>query len=378
MPLIERLNHQAPLLLTPGPLTTTASVKEAMTVDHGTWDPEYKAVTQTIRRALLAVGHADPEIYSSVLLQGSGSYAVEATLQTAMPEDGVLLIAMNGAYGQRMAQMAARLGIQHIAIDFGETHVVSAQKVLTILHQHPEVTHFAMVHSETTTGILNPLVPLIPELNGLGITTIVDAMSSFGGVVMDLDVLQADYVISSANKCIQGVPGFAFVIANKARLAECAGNASSLSLDLYDQWRCFEDNDGKWRFTSPTHTVYAFKTALEELVAEGGVAARSKRYAANEERLRAGMANLGYAPLIHEDVQSPIITSFKYPDAHFDFNGFYEALKAAGFIIYPGKVSQSPTFRIGNIGTVTEADIDRLLTAIAAYPQVQSEVVANG
>ena len=165
------------------------------------------------------------------------------------------------------------------------------------------------------------------------------------------------------------MPGFAFVIANKARLGECAGNAYSLSLDLYDQWQCFEANDGKWRFTSPTHTVYAFKTALEELILEGGVAARSRRYQESEARLRAGMAALGYEPLIHEDMQSPIITSFKYPDRRFDFQRFYTALKAAGFIIYPGKVSQAPTFRIGNIGEVTLVGIDRLLEAVAAYTE---------
>ncbi|WP_407894534.1 2-aminoethylphosphonate--pyruvate transaminase [Lacticaseibacillus sp. N501-2] len=368
MPLIEALDQQAakvPLLLTPGPLTTSATVKATMLVDHGTWDDDYKVLTQSIRHALLAVGHADPELYTSVLMQGSGSFGVEATLQTAVPKTGTLLIAMNGAYGQRMATMATRLGIKHLDLDFGETQIVSAEKVLNVLHQHPEVTHFAMVHSETTTGILNPLTPLIPKLADLGIVTIVDAMSSFGGVPIDVTQLGVDYVISSANKCIQGVPGFAFVLAKQATLAQTKGNARSLSLDLYDQWRCFEAEAGKWRFTSPTHTVYAFRQALNELIEEGGVAARHARYAANEKQLRAGMLALGFEPLLPTAIQSPIITSFKYPSERFDFRQFYEALKQAGFIIYPGKVSKAKTFRIGNIGEVYSEDIRHLLHVIA-------------
>lgn len=378
MPLIEALDQKAlqvPLLLTPGPLTTSASVKQTMLVDHGTWDDEYKVLTQSIRRALLAVGHADPELYTSVLVQGSGSFGVEATLQTAVPDKGTLLIAMNGAYGQRMATMATRLGINHVDLDFGETQIVSAEKVLNVLHQHPEVTHFAMVHSETTTGILNPLTPLIPQLTEMGIVTIVDAMSSFGGVPIDVTQLGVDYLISSANKCIQGVPGFAFVLAKQLTLATTEGNARSLSLDLYDQWRCFEEEAGKWRFTSPTHTVYAFRQALNELIEEGGVAARHARYAANEKRLRQGMMALGFEPLLPTRVQSPIITSFKYPDARFDFRKFYEALKLAGFIIYPGKVSKAKTFRIGNIGEIYPDDIQHLLQVIAKTEVAQPVAV---
>ncbi|WP_225420807.1 2-aminoethylphosphonate--pyruvate transaminase [Lacticaseibacillus porcinae] len=380
MPLIESLDQKAlqvPLLLTPGPLTTSASVKETMLVDHGTWDDDYKVLTQSIRQALLAVGHADPELYTSVLMQGSGSFGVEATLQTAVPQDGTLLIAMNGAYGQRMATMATRLGIKHLDLDFGETQIVSAEKVLNVLNQHPEVTHFAMVHSETTTGILNPLTPLIPKLVEMGIVTIVDAMSSFGGVPIDVTQLGVDYLISSANKCIQGVPGFAFVLAKQLTLAATEGNARSLSLDLYDQWTCFEAEAGKWRFTSPTHTVYAFRQALNELIEEGGVAARHTRYAANEKQLRAGMLALGFEPLLPTAVQSPIITSFKYPDNRFDFRRFYESLKQAGFIIYPGKVSKAKTFRIGNIGEIYPEDIQQLLAVIAKIDAVPSAAVSQ-
>lgn len=378
IPLIERFNvaeqQTAPLLLTPGPLTTSRTVKETMLVDHGTWDDEYKAVTEDVRRDLLMVGQANPQDYTTVLMQGSGSFAVEATLQTAIPDDGTVLIAINGAYGQRMASMADRIGIRHLDVDFGELNQVTLQPVLTVLAEHPEVTHFAMVHSETTTGILNPLVPIIPELTARGIVTIVDAMSSFGGVPLEIDAVGMDYLISSANKCIQGVPGFAFVIAKRAVLAQTAGRARSLSLDLYDQWRCFENNAGKWRFTSPTHTVYAFHQALHELFVEGGVRARNNRYASNEVRLRKGMASLGFEPLIAEVAQSPIITSFKYPHADFDFTAFYHALKDEGFIIYPGKVSAAASFRIGNIGEVYDGDVDRLLDVVSRYVEQPAPV----
>ncbi|WP_056992838.1 2-aminoethylphosphonate--pyruvate transaminase [Lacticaseibacillus saniviri] len=369
MPLIEIYNQQqAALLLTPGPLTTSLSVKNRMLVDHGTWDDDYKALTQDIRQQLLAVGHADAEQYSTILMQGSGSFGVESVLQTAVPNRkgrGTLLIAINGAYGQRMAEMADHLAIDYLAIDFGETEPANADVILEALTQHPEITHFAMVHCETTTGLLNDL-SVIPMLNALGVVTIVDAMSSFGGVPINIDELHVDYLISSANKCIQGVPGFAFVIANRETLMQTAGNATSLSLDLYEQWRSFEDYAGKWRFTSPTHTVYAFHQALHELQQEGGVTARFERYQDNQARLRLGMRALGFDPLLPETLQSPIITSFKYPTPDFDFMAFYRALKDQGFIIYPGKIAAIDSFRIGNIGEVYAGDISRLLTAVAS------------
>lgn len=368
----QHAQPQEPILLTPGPLTTSKPVKEAMLVDHGTWDNEYKVDTQAVRAELLKVAGVSSKTYAAVLMQGSGTFAVEATIGTAVPKSkAVLMIAINGAYGQRMAQIADYLDIQHVDVVFKEDEVVDLERVMDQLAAHPEVTHFAIVHCETTTGILNPIETIIPKVHAAGITTIVDAMSSFGGVPIDTEALGIDYLISSSNKCIQGVPGFGLVIAKRQTIDKTAGNARSLALDLYDQYQCFEKHAGKWRFTSPTHVVYAFQQALRELAAEGGVLARNKRYAQNERKLRQGMLELGYQPVIDEKVQSPIITAFKYPSSDFNFQGLYEYLKSNGFIIYPGKVSNIESFRIGNIGEVYSEDMGLLLRLIKKYSVVR-------
>ncbi|GAX03077.1 2-aminoethylphosphonate-pyruvate aminotransferase [Secundilactobacillus pentosiphilus] len=371
IPLIESIDdqqHEIPLLLTPGPLTTSRTVKETMLIDHGTWDDDYKELTQWVRHELVAIGNASEDNYTAVLMQGSGSFGVEAMLGTAIPkQNATLLIAANGAYGERMIEIADYLAIPHVVLQVPEDQAVTLAAVEETLAAHPEVTHFAVVHCETTTGILNPIETIIPALADKGIITIVDAMSSFGGVPIDLEKLHVDYLITSSNKCVQGVPGFSIVLAKKTTLQETEGNARSLALDLYQQYRTFEDHDGKWRFTSPTHVVYAFAEALRELEQEGGVTARTHRYHTNETLLQEGMQKLGYELVINQNVQSPIITSFKYPTTSFNFRAFYEYLKERGFIIYPGKVSKCDSFRIGNIGEVSADDINRLLNLIKTY-----------
>ncbi|AVK61923.1 2-aminoethylphosphonate--pyruvate transaminase [Lactobacillus sp. CBA3605] len=359
------------LLLTPGPLSTTATVKAAMQIDYCTWDSDYRAITETIRQQILTLAQANPDDYTTVLLQGSGSYAVEATLGTAIPrEDAVLMIAINGAYGHRMSTIADYYRIPHVDVVFAEDQAVDPQRIAQALAAHPEVTHFATVHSETTTGILNPIEQLLPLLKARGIISIIDAMSSLGGVPINVDQLACDYLISSANKCVQGVPGFAFVIAKKNKLAQTATNARSLSLDLYAQWQTMTDQPGKWRFTSPTHVVHAFAQALTEFKAEGGVIPRYHRYAANQALLSTGMQALGFELVIDQANQGPIITSFKYPTTHFKFDDFYQFIKDRGFVIYPGKVSTIPSFRIGTIGDVNTDDINRLLAIISDYQQL--------
>lgn len=381
IPLIESIDdqqHEMPLLLTPGPLTTSFTVKETMLVDHGTWDDDYKELTQWVRRELVTLGHASNEEYTAVLMQGSGSFGVEAAIGTAVPKkEATLLIAANGAYGERMIEIADYLAIPHVDLHVPEDQTVTLGAVEKTLTAHPEVTHFAMVHCETTTGILNPIETIIPALTDNGIITLVDAMSSFGGVPIDLAQLQVDYLITSSNKCVQGVPGFSVVLAKKNTLQATKDNARSLVLDLYAQYQTFEEHDGKWRFTSPTHVVYAFAEALRELEQEGGVTARTHRYQANETLLREGMQNLGYELVIDETVQSPIITSFKYPTVDFNFQAFYEYLKNRGFIIYPGKVSKCDSFRIGNIGEVSADDINRLLNLIKTYTKKELQLSVN-
>ena len=365
------------LLLTPGPLSTTATVRAAMLQDSCTWDADYnQGVVEPIRRELvrLATGPEYERDYSAVLLQGSGSYVVESVLGSAIGVDECLLIINNGAYGARMGEMARCLGLRHHELDCGETTRPEPAAIEAMLARHPEITHLAMVHCETTTGMLNPLDEVAELCQRRGIRLIVDAMSSFGGIPIDMGRLGIEFLISSANKCIQGVPGFGFVIARRAALTACAGRARSVSLDLHAQWQTMEQQGGKWRFTSPTHTVLAFAQALRELEAEGGIAARHLRYSENQRTLVAGMAALGFAPLLPEQWQSPIITAF-YSPAHPDyrFADFYQRLKAQGFVIYPGKVSQADCFRIGNIGDVTPERVRALLAAMASACYWQGE-----
>lgn len=353
------------LLLTPGPLSTSETVRNAMLQDWCTWDKDYnEGIVTPIRRNLLEMAGLPADAYTTVLLQGSGTYCVEATLGAAVRSSDKLLILANGAYGRRMADIARYYGMDHVLVSLGETELVTGEVARRALDENPGVTHLAMVHSETTTGLLNPIEEVADVIRGRGITFIVDAMSSFGGVPIDIQALGIDFLVSSANKCVQGVPGFGFVIADRAKLMQTKGVARSLSLDLYAQWEAMEQGGGKWRFTSPTHVVRAFWQALSELRQEGGIQARYGRYCENHRVLVEGMARLGFETLLPAEKQGCIITSFRYPEADFDFKAFYEALKAKGFVIYPGKISEADTFRIGNIGDVFPADMEALLVAI--------------
>ena len=356
------------LLLTPGPLSTSRGVRTAMLKDWCTWDKDYNNIVEDIRKELvsLCVKEENREKYTAVLMQGSGSFGVESVIGTAVPkEKGKLLVLANGAYGNRMGEIASVLGLNFRIEKFGDKTAVNPERVREILKEDSEITHVSVVHSETTSGILNPVFEIGKVVKEFGKTFIVDAMSSFGGVCIDLEELQADFIISSSNKCIQGVPGFSFIICKRDVLEKCSGQARSLSLDLYNQWKTMEENHGKWRFTSPTHTVRAFYQALAELREEGGIKAREARYTENNKILREGMKELGFETLISEEYQSPIITSFIAPESEgYNFERFYQNLKKQGFVIYPGKVTEIESFRIGNIGEVYPQDIRELLEAV--------------
>ena len=326
------------LLLTPGPLTTSETVKEAMMTDWCTWDADYNVhIVEEIRKSLVALATTATDEYTSVLLQGSGTYCVEAVIGSVITPKHKLLILSNGAYGDRMGHIAEYHGINYDMLAFEETEQVSVDYVDDYLSNNSDITHVAVVHCETTTGILNPLKEIAHIVKLHNKKLIVDAMSSFGGVPLDMYELGIDFMISSANKCIQGVPGFGFIIARKSELLHCKGVSRSLSLDIYDQW---------------------------ETIEEGGVAARHKRYCENHRILVEEMRALGFKTLLPDEFQSPIITSFLYPKAGFDFNSFYTQLKEKGFVIYPGKISQADTFRIGNIGDVHPEDFARLIEVV--------------
>ncbi|MFO1432868.1 MAG: 2-aminoethylphosphonate--pyruvate transaminase [Candidatus Competibacteraceae bacterium] len=354
------------LLLTPGPLTTTPSVKATLLRDWCTWDDDYNAIVQDIRRQLIELA-TDSTDYTCVLMQGSGTFSVESCIGTAIPENGKLLVLVNGAYGERIAQIARYLKLPLVVHDSGELDSPDEIALQNTLETDPAITHVAMVHCETTTGILNPVDRIGAIIKEFGKIFIVDAMSSFGGIPMDMADIGADFLISSANKCIQGVPGFGFILAQRDNMEQTAGQARSLSLDMYEQWLAMEQGGGKWRFTSPTHVVRAFAQALKELDEEGGIMARYQRYYDNHRLLVDGMQDLGFECLLSSKKQSPIITSFlnpQHPD--YAFKRFYKALKQRGFVIYPGKVTAADTFRIGNIGDIWRADIERLLSAVQA------------
>lgn len=355
------------LLLTPGPLSTSTSVKTVMLRDWCTWDRDYNDLVQDIRaRLVLLAGSGN---YTAVLMQGSGTFSVEAAIGTMMPPDGKLLVIANGAYGQRIAQITRVLGIPLTVLDFGETTSPDCDQIASALQHDPAITHVAMVHCETTTGMLNPIAEIGSIVKAANCIFMVDAMSSFGGIEIDWADVGIDVLVSSANKCIQGVPGFGFVLTRPALMASWKGQARSLSLDLYDQWLTMENQHGKWRYTSPTHVVRAFLQALLELEHEGGIAARQQRYVQNQQTLVCGMRAQGFKTLLPDPWHSPFITSFHFPEEPgFTFPSFYEALKQEGFVIYPGKVSNAECFRIGTIGEVYQDDIDRLLQAIAQRP----------
>lgn len=353
-------------LLTPGPLTTTEAVKKEMLFDRCTWDDEYKSITQKIRKELLDIGNVNEEDYTAVLMQGSGTFAVESVITSTVGEKDKLLIIANGAYGERIGQIAEHISLNHVIYNNEYDEHPDMDKVKEILDKDTEITHIAMVHCETTTGILNPIEDLSVIAKEYNKTLIIDAMSSFGGIPIDIKALGIDYLISSANKCIQGVPGFGFVIAKKEKLEKCKGISRSLSLDLYDQYKGME-KDGKWRFTSPTHVVAAFSKALDELKEEGGVEGRYNRYKNNNLVLRKKLKKIGIESYIEEEKQSPIITTFAFPTDAFSFNEFYSFIKERGFVIYPGKLTDIDTFRIGNIGEIYEEDINKLCEIIEEY-----------
>ena len=358
-------NNNPYLLLTPGPLSTTASVKQTMLRDWCTWDEDYNhGVVEPIRSTLTKLASSQPG-YTTVLMQGSGSFSVESVIGSCLGQDDKLLVLINGAYGQRMQTMAKQLKIETVCLITEETTSPDVQALDKILSEQPEITHVACVHCETTTGILNPIEEYAAVIKKHGKVWIVDAMSSFGGIDIDMAKLGIHFLISSANKCIQGVPGFGFIVAKEDELKRCQGLARSHSLDLFDQWQTMEQGRGKWRFTSPTHVVRAFQKALEELQHEGGITMRHKRFSENHQTLVQGMHELGFDTVIETKKQSPFITAFHTPDINkFYFKEFYDRLKSRGFVIYPGKVAKTPCFRIGHIGDITPQDIKSLLMAI--------------
>ncbi|MEX0502250.1 2-aminoethylphosphonate--pyruvate transaminase [Alphaproteobacteria bacterium LSUCC0719] len=354
-----------PYLLTPGPLTTSIEVKRAMLRDWGSWDDDFRALTADLRRRLLALLGNGADAYECIPMQGSGTFGVEAMLGTFLPRDGKVLVLSNGAYGARAAETVRYLGRQVTVIDKGDYLPPRGDEVAAAIAADPAITHVMAIHCETSSGILNPLAEIADATAAAGRRLLIDSMSAFGAIDLQPDRIAFEAVVSSANKCIEGVPGFSFVLARRDALEASKGNAHSLSLDLYAQWAAMEKT-GQWRYTPPTHVVAAFIEALKAHEAEGGVAARGERYAQNRDVLVAGMRKIGFETLLDARWLSPIIVTFFSPaDPAFDFAQFYELMKRQGYIIYPGKLTLVDSFRIGCIGRMDAAVMENVATAAA-------------
>ena len=352
-----------PYLLTPGPLTTSARTKEAMLRDWGSWDGEFRAITAEMRARLLEMTGDTEGLLDCVPMQGSGSFSVEAMLASFIPHEGKTLVLSNGAYGKRIAKTLEYLNRDHIVIDKGDYMPPRGPEVTAAIKADPSITHVVVVHCETSSGILNPIKEIADAVEALGRKLLVDSMSAFGAIPLDINDVPYAAMVSSANKCIEGVPGFGFVIARKDELEAAKGRSHSLVLDVHAQWSHM-NKTGQWRFTPPTHVVVAFLEALHAHKAEGGVAGRGARYARNRDVMVAGMRELGFETLLNDRWHSPIIVTFFCPaNKTFSFDAFYEKMKSKGFIIYPGKLTVVDSFRIGCIGQMDENVMRDVVTA---------------
>jgi 2-aminoethylphosphonate-pyruvate transaminase len=352
------------ILLTPGPLTTTLRTKIAMLRDWGSWDADFIAVTTALRRDLLDIVHGH-DTHVVVPLQGSGTFSVEAAVATLVPKDGHVLVPDNGAYCKRAAKLSQMMGRRATVMPCPEDAPISAAEVDARLKADASITHVILIHCETGTGVENPLaeVAAVCERHGKGL--IVDAMSSFAALPIDARAVRFDALVAASGKCLEGVPGMGFVFIRKALLEACAGNSQSLAMDLHDQ-HVYMDKTGQWRFTPPTHVVVALAEAVKQFVEEGGQPARLARYADNCRTLVDGMAALGFKPLLKPEVQAPIIVTFHAP-AHraYEFKRFYGQAKQRGFILYPGKLTQIETFRVGCIGAIGRNEMAQAVQAVA-------------
>ena len=353
-----------PILLTPGPLTTTLRTKLAMLKDWGSWDADFNAVTARLRSQLLDIVHGHGS-HVVVPLQGSGTFSVEAAVATVVPRNGHVLILDNGAYCKRAAKLTQLMGRRATVLPFVEDEPVSPQALDVKLAADPTITHVILIHCETGTGVANPLaeVAAVCERRGKGL--IVDAMSSFAALPIDARTMRFDALVAASGKCLEGVPGMGFVFLRKAILDACAGNSQSLAMDLYDQYQYMEKTT-QWRFTPPTHVMVALAEALAQFVEEGGQPARLARYTDNCRTLIEGLSALGLKPFLRPEVQAPIIVTVHAP-AHpgYDFKRFYAAVKARGFILYPGKLTAVETFRVGCIGAIGRNEMQQAVNAVA-------------
>jgi 2-aminoethylphosphonate-pyruvate transaminase len=357
-----------PILLTPGPLTTSLRTKQAMLNDWGSWDAAFNAITASLRKDLVEIVNGGAE-YTCVPLQGSGTFSVEAAVGTLVPRDGKVLVPNNGAYCARIARICKYLNRAVVDLPVPEDQPTTGAIVDAALAADPSITHVAQVHCETGAGVLNDLIGVAEVCARRGKGLIVDAMSSFAALPIDVRKSPFDALIAASGKCLEGVPGMGFVIVRRSVLEARAGNAHSLAMDLHDQYEYMEKTT-QWRYTPPTHVVAALRVAVDQYKEEGGQPVRHARYAKNCETLIAGMAALGFRPFLTPAVQAPIIVTFHAPaDPAYDFKTFYAKTRDRGYILYPGKLTQVETFRVGCIGAIDANEMRNVVAAVAATLQ---------
>lgn len=355
---------QSPVLLTPGPLTTSAQTKAAMLRDWGSWDSAFNELTASVCRDLVGIvnGQAD---HVCIPLQGSGTFAVEAAIGTFVPRNGKVLVPDNGAYCKRIAKILGYLGREAVVLSHDERAPADPARIEAALAGDPGITHVAQVHCETGTGILNPLPQIAEVVARQGRGLIVDAMSSYGAIPIDAHSLRFDALIAASGKCLEGVPGMGFVIGRRSSLEKAGGNSSSLAMDLLDQWK-YMQTTGQWRYTPPTHVVAALRAAIDQYNAAGGQPARLARYTENCDALIRGMHELGLVSFLPSSLQAPIIVTFHSPpDPAYDFREFYRRVRDRGFILYPGKLTSVDTFRVGCIGAIGASEMRDVVSAVA-------------
>jgi len=352
-----------PWLLTPGPLTTSRTVKEAMLRDWGSRDAEFIKLNARVRERLVELAGGEGT-HVCVPLQGSGTFIVEAMLATLVSPEGKVAVLVNGAYGKRMVRICEYLPRPCVSIETTEDTPVSAATLDATLAADPAITHVAVIQCETTSGVLNPVEEIAAVAARHRRRLLVDAMSAFGALPLHAGRVPYDALVASSNKCLEGVPGVGFAIIRQSALQASRGHAHSLSFDLHDQWVSMEKT-GQWRFTPPTHVLAALDQALAEHAAEGGTAGRGARYASNCRILVEGLRALGFQTLLPDAIQAPIIVTVRMPaDPAFNFESFYDRLARRGYVIYPGKLTVADSFRIGCIGRLGESEMRGVLDAI--------------
>lgn len=360
------------ILLNPGPATTTDSVKQAMVVeDICPREKDFGKLLDTIKDDLVKVVHGDPD-YVAALFTASGTGGLESAITSAVPRNKKLLVIDNGAYGARMANIASTFGISVIPYKLAYGDYPDINHLEKILKEDEDISHLAVVHHETTTGMLNPVEEISKLANQNGVEVIVDCMSSYGGIPIDIKKWDASYLISSSNKCIQGMPGMVFVIFKKALLPQLKEQKRSFYFDLYNQFVGFEKT-GQMQFTPPVQVAYALRQAIDEYFAEGEIN-RWNRYQENWNTLSSGLKKLNFEFLLPDKYQSKILLAVKEPsDPRYDFDAMHDYLYERGYTIYPGKGAREATFRLSVLGDLYKQDIENFLKELKNYLAFQAQ-----